>query len=53
MESFFTMALALLLAPLFPGIILKVKAFFAGKKGPPLLIKYYTLLKAAMDNEKA
>jgi len=45
MESFFTIALALLLAPLFPGIILKVKAFFAGKKGPPLLIKYYTLLK--------
>ena len=45
MESFFTITLALLLAPLFPGIILKVKAFFAGKKGPPLLIKYYTLGK--------
>ena len=37
--------LATLAAPLFPGIILKVKAFFAGKKGPPLLIKYYTLAK--------
>lgn len=45
MESFFTIALALLLAPLFPGIILKVKAFLAGKKGPPLFIKYYTLAK--------
>jgi formate hydrogenlyase subunit 4 len=45
MESFLTIALALLLAPLFPGIILKVKAFFAGKKGPPLFIKYYTLGK--------
>jgi formate hydrogenlyase subunit 4 len=45
MESFLTIALALFLAPLFPGIILKVKAFFAGKKGPPLFIKYYTLAK--------
>ncbi len=39
MESFLTIGLALLLAPLFPAIIQKVKAFFAGKKGPPLLIK--------------
>jgi formate hydrogenlyase subunit 4 len=45
MESLFTIASALLLAPLFPAIILKVKAFFAGKKGPPLLIKYFTLIK--------
>ena len=45
--SFLSLLLALLLVPLFPGIILKVKAFFAGKKGPPLLIKYYTLLKLA------
>ena len=45
MESLTTIALTLLLAPLFPGIILKVKAFFAGKKGPPLFIKYYTLAK--------
>ncbi|MDK9705788.1 MAG: NADH-quinone oxidoreductase subunit H [Desulforhopalus sp.] len=45
MESLLTIALALLLAPLFPGIILKVKAAFAGKKGPPLFIKYYTLSK--------
>lgn len=45
MESILSCGLALLVAPLFPGIILKVKAFFAGKKGPPLLIKYYTLAK--------
>lgn len=45
MESLVSLALALVLAPLFPGILLKVKAFFAGKKGPPLLIKYYTVMK--------
>jgi formate hydrogenlyase subunit 4 len=45
MESILSLLLALLLAPLFPAIIMKVKAFFAGKKGPPLLIKYYTLFK--------
>ncbi len=45
MASYVALILALLLAPLYPGIILKVKAFFAGKKGPPLLIKYYTLWK--------
>lgn len=45
MESACSFFLALLLAPLFPGIILKVKALFAGKQGPPLLIKYWTLAK--------
>lgn len=45
MESLVSIGIALVSAPLFPGIILKVKALFAGKKGPPLLIKYYTLLK--------
>jgi formate hydrogenlyase subunit 4 len=45
MDTFIVLGAALLTAPLFPGIILKVKAFFAGKKGPPLLIKYYTLIK--------
>ena len=45
MESILSLGLALLLAPLFPGVILKVKALFAGKKGPPLLIKYFTLVK--------
>ncbi|WP_028583888.1 respiratory chain complex I subunit 1 family protein [Desulfogranum mediterraneum] len=45
MESTLSLAIALVTAPLFPGIILKVKAFMAGKKGPPLLIKYFTLFK--------
>jgi formate hydrogenlyase subunit 4 len=45
MESMLSFIIAILAAPLFPGIILKVKAFFAGKKGPPLFIKYYTLIK--------
>ncbi len=45
METYISLAIALLIPPLFPGIILKVKAFFAGKQGPPLFIKYYTLLK--------
>lgn len=45
METYISFAIAVLAAPLFPGIILKVKAFFAGKNGPPLLIKYYTLIK--------
>ncbi|MBU1170914.1 MAG: NADH-quinone oxidoreductase subunit H [Proteobacteria bacterium] len=37
--------LAMLSAPFFSAVILKVKAFFGGKKGPPLLINYYTLIK--------
>jgi formate hydrogenlyase subunit 4 len=37
--------LAILLAPFFAAVIIKVKAFFGGKKGPPLLIHYYTLVK--------
>ena len=45
MESLLSFGIALLAAPLFPGFILKVKAFFAGKKGPPLFMKYYTLAK--------
>ena len=45
METYITLAIAILSAPLFPGIILKVKAFFAGKKGPPLFIKYFTIIK--------
>jgi formate hydrogenlyase subunit 4 len=37
--------LAIFLAPFFSAVILKVKAFFGGKKGPPILINYYTLIK--------
>jgi formate hydrogenlyase subunit 4 len=36
---------ALIFSPLLFGIINKVKAFFAGRKGPPLLQLYYTLFK--------
>ena len=44
-KSIVLWALAILLAPFFSAVILKVKAFFGGKKGPPLLINYYTLIK--------
>jgi len=44
-ESVILWLLAILSAPFFSAIILKVKAFFGGKKGPPLLINYYTLIK--------
>jgi formate hydrogenlyase subunit 4 len=45
MTSVLFFILAILLAPLYSAVILKVKAFFGGKKGPPLLINYYTLVK--------
>jgi len=44
-ESILLWLLAVLMAPFFSGAILKVKAFFGGRKGPPLLINYYTLIK--------
>jgi len=43
--SLVTLLVAFAASPLFMGVILKVKAFFGGKQGPPLLIKYYTLIK--------
>jgi len=39
------LALWLLLAPLLPGIINKVKAWVAGRRGPPVLRLYYDLAK--------
>ena len=36
---------ALVLSPLLPGIINKVKAFFAGRKGPRVLQTYYDIFK--------
>lgn len=39
------LALALLGAPLLPGIINKIKAFFAGRRGPSLFQLYYDLAK--------
>lgn len=37
--------LLLILPPLLLGVINKTKAFFAGRKGPPVLQTYYDLLK--------
>ena len=37
--------LALLLAPLLPGVINRIKALFAGRRGPPLLQLYFDLWK--------
>lgn len=45
MESIVSFSFAMLVAPMLSGIILKVKAYIAGRKGPPILIKYYTLAK--------
>jgi formate hydrogenlyase subunit 4 len=39
------LALALALAPLLPGVINRTKAWFAGRRGPPLLQTYYDLRK--------
>ena len=44
-ESFISVALALALAPLFLGVINRVKAIFAGRTGQPLLQTYYDLAK--------
>jgi len=44
-ESIILWALAIMTAPFFSALILNVKAFFGGKKGPPFLINYYTLIK--------
>jgi len=38
-------ALGLLLAPLLPGVINRTKAWFAGRRGPPLLQTYFDLWK--------
>ncbi len=45
MNSVILLILAMILAPFYSALILKVKAFFGGKKGPPLLINYFTLIK--------
>ena len=41
----FNVLIILLIAPLFPGIINKVKAFFGGRKGQPVLQLYYDIFK--------
>lgn len=37
--------ISLLMAPLLPGLINKVKAFFGGRQGPPVFQLYYDLAK--------
>lgn len=44
-ELFLRLALWLLVAPLLPGVINKVKAWVAGRRGPPVLQLYYDLAK--------
>ena len=45
LKSIVFLLLAMILAPFYAALVLKVKAFFGGKKGPPLLINYFTLIK--------
>ena len=45
LDIFPRLATWLLLAPLLPGIINKVKAWVAGRRGPPVLQLYYDLAK--------
>jgi formate hydrogenlyase subunit 4 len=47
MNTFVHLTLALLLAPLVPGIINRVKARMAGRSGKPLLQTYFDLAKLA------
>ena len=37
--------LALLVAPVLPGVVNKVKAALAGRRGPPVLQLYFDLFK--------
>ncbi len=43
--SFIPLLLALILSPLLPGVINRTKAFFAGRRGQPLLQTYFDLWK--------
>jgi len=45
LDIFLRLAIGLTLAPLLPGIITKVKAWVAGRRGPPVLQLYYDLAK--------
>jgi formate hydrogenlyase subunit 4 len=44
-ETVLRIALWLLIAPLLPGIINRVKAWIAGRRGPPVLQLYYDLAR--------
>ena len=45
LNIFFRLVAVLLLAPLLPGIINKIKAWVAGRRGPPVLQLYFDLAK--------
>ena len=45
LETLARLAMWLLLAPLLPGVINKVKAWVAGRRGPPVLQLYYDLAR--------
>ena len=45
LEILLRLAICLVLAPLVPGIINKVKAWVAGRRGPPVLQLYYDLAR--------
>jgi len=45
LRAAFQVGLLLLLPPLLLGVVTRVKAIFAGRKGPPLLQPYYDLAK--------
>jgi len=45
LETLLRLACWLLLAPLLPGLINKVKAWVAGRRGPPVLQLYYDLAR--------
>jgi len=45
MRTTILLVISLLLLPVLAAFIKKVKALLTGKKGPPLLIKYFTLAK--------
>ncbi|MBF0378297.1 MAG: NADH-quinone oxidoreductase subunit H [Desulfamplus sp.] len=44
-ESILLWIFGIIIAPFLSAVILKVKAFFGGKNGPPIFINYYTLIK--------
>ena len=46
-DTVISVALLLVLPPLLLGVVNKVKAWFAGRNGPPLLQVYYDLVKLA------
>jgi len=43
--SVLQICVALVLAPLLPGLVNRVKAWFAGRRGPPLLQAWYDVVK--------